>query len=183
MYPPPVPTLYYGSLSLSVKILFHHRHKGDVFLEVVSALVMLTVCETPRMERHEEERVDGQSNGVVEALAFGEGTMPAFMCELPQARKDEALREGINNPSSIPQVWGRDVVDLRAQRHQRAHESEIAQHVEQGEESIRTEAMRRNGVVDLLHGVLRGRPYRGGEDPGFSLVGRGRHLLAGDFPI
>ena len=129
------------------------RNERGVLVNVSSCLVVLGVGNAPGMERDEEERMHDQAHGVVELLVLGESTMAALVCQNPDAGKDEALDGGVCSPGCESKVDIWEQGDVCHGEVDEGREVEvIADNVCHGAEDRGLEAMRRNCIVDLLHG-------------------------------
>ena len=75
--------------------------------------MMVAVSYAPGVEGHGDEGVGDQAESVVYPLFGGEGPVAAFVGGFPEARKGEALCEGVGAPCEEPGCGDGEMVDLR----------------------------------------------------------------------
>lgn len=94
-----------------------------------------------------------QAHGVVELLVLGESTMAALVCQNPDTGEDEALDGGVCSPGRESKVDIWEQGDVCHGEVDKGREVEIiADNVCHRAEDRRLEAMRRNCIVNFLHG-------------------------------
>lgn len=122
-------------------------------IEVSSRLVVLGMGESPGMEGNEKKRMHDETHRVIELLRFGEGTMPALVCQNPDTGENEPLNSGVCDPGCESKVGigkERNVGDCEVD--QGGEVEVVADHICHRSKNGRFEAMGGNGIVNLLHG-------------------------------
>jgi len=131
------------------------RHEGRVLLDVARGLVVRAVRDLPAVVRHQQERVQEQAHDVVELAALAERPVPALVRQDPDPREHEALDHRVGRPCDAAGVLVRDVLDVGRDVDEDGDVEVVAEDVGHGAQRRRLEAVRRDRVVDHLHGVGR----------------------------
>mmetsp|Transcript_138920 Transcript_138920/g.443202 ORF Transcript_138920/g.443202 Transcript_138920/m.443202 type:complete len:213 (+) Transcript_138920:739-1377(+) len=117
--------------------------------------VVLAVRILPPEVRHQHERVQHPTDGIIERPVGGEATMATLVRQDPPADGRGALREAVDSPTDpLPQGQGLGGEPGRAQHPRREHEDAghdqgIPEHQEQGVGDGMLEALLGDGSPDL----------------------------------
>jgi len=132
-------------------------HEDHVALEVAGGLVVLAVRDLPAEVGHQQRRVQQPADRVVQPLRRRERLVPALVRQHPQPRPEQALHERIRAPQPEPHRRERH----RLRRHVlvedvegRCQASYVSGHVGEAARGRPLEAVRRDGIADLLDGVV-----------------------------
>lgn len=109
------------SFPFRIIVFLKGRNESDVSVEIVGCFVVVAMSYAPGVEGHEDEGVDDEAESVVYPLLGGEGPVATFVGEFPEARKDEALCEGVGGPCEEPGCGGGEMVDLRCEGEEERH--------------------------------------------------------------
>lgn len=133
-------------------------YKDHISLHVARRLVVLAVGNLPAEVGNQERRMQDPADGIVKNLGCTERLMSALVGEHPNTGSEETLHHGVKTPKrstdwSLGYVLGGHVCveDVEG----RAQENQIAENVVESLGGRSFEAVLRNGLVDILDGVVR----------------------------
>lgn len=66
---------------------------------------MLTVRESPAVERNKQERMHDQPHSPIELLVLRESAMSTLVRKNPDTSKDETLDNGVGSPCCESKIW------------------------------------------------------------------------------
>ncbi len=114
---------------------------------------MLRVGKTPAVEWHEQEGMHDQTHRPVEFLRFRESAMSTLVCQNPDAGEDKALYRCVRCPGEKSEVGTGEQRDVGGSEVDEDRGVEkVSDDICHRAEYRRLEAVRRDSIVDLLHG-------------------------------
>ena len=131
--------------------------KHHVALEVAGGLVVLAVRDLPAEVGDEQRGVEDPADGIVQPLRRRERLVAALVRQHPHPRPEQALHERVHAPQPEPhrREWHRlrrhVVMEEVERRRQAGH---IPCYVGKAADSRPLEAVRWDGIADLLDGVV-----------------------------
>ena len=129
--------------------------ESGILLDVAGGLVVGGVGDLPGVKWHQEERVHDQSHDVVELAGLGESTVAALVGENPDTGENESLEDGVASPGNAASVHVGDVGDVGGGVGEDGDVEVIADDVGHRANVGWLEAVCRDSIVNLLHGVAR----------------------------
>ena len=149
--------LMHSLAKLAGVLLSSPGNKDHVALDVAGGLVMLAVGDLPGEIRDEQGGVAEPADGVVEGLGRGEGLVTALVSQHPKTGTDETLDNGVHGPETRSDGVRRDSL----WRHKVVEEIEgggeagdVSGDIVEAGRGRPLEAVRRDGISDLLDGVV-----------------------------
>lgn len=139
------------------KLLAGARNEDHVTRDVAGSLVVLAVGELPREVGDEKGRVEDPADGVVDQPGRGESLVTALVGKNPETGAEKALHKGVQTPeddtgSLHGDVLGSDIFvpDVKSD----GEVDDVASDVRQAVKSRTLEAVRGDGIADVLDGEV-----------------------------
>lgn len=131
--------------------------ENHVTSNVTGGLVVLSVRDLPREVRDEQGRMTDPANSIVQPLGRREGLVTTLVSQHPDTRPEHTLDNGVQPPEDYPKGRGghifgsHEVVeDIENGR----QGGQIPSHIGQTPSGGTLKAVGRNGIPDLLDGVV-----------------------------